>query len=83
MGSRLLKQWIEKPLLKIGKIIRRQNCIEELIEKYELHVNLKRLLCEITDIDRIISKISSLTVNPKELLALKNVLNFFQISKEF
>ena len=74
MGSRLLKQWIEKPLLKIGKIIRRQNCIEELIEKYELHVNLKRLLCEITDIDRIISKISSLTVNPKELLALKKCL---------
>ncbi|BAK81196.1 DNA mismatch repair protein MutS [Candidatus Arthromitus sp. SFB-rat-Yit] len=74
MGSRLLKRWIEKPLLKIGKIIRRQNCVEELIEKYNLHANLKNLLSEITDIDRLISKISLMTINPKELLSLKKCL---------
>lgn len=74
MGARLLRQWIEKPLLKIGTIVRRQNCVEELISNYELHTRLKELLSNITDIDRITSKISSLTVNPKELLLLKKCL---------
>ncbi len=74
MGGRLLKQWIEKPLIKIGTIVRRQNCVEELINSYDLHAKLRELLKDITDIDRIISKISSLTVNPRELLSLKRSL---------
>lgn len=74
MGARLLRQWIEKPLLKIGTIVRRQNCVEELISNFELHSRLKELLGDITDIDRITSKISLLTVNPKELLSLKRCL---------
>ncbi len=74
MGARLLKQWIEKPLLKINKIIKRQNSIEELIENFDLHSKLKELLSDITDIDRIVSKISSLSINPREMLALKKCL---------
>lgn len=74
MGARLLKQWIEKPLLKSGKIIKRQNSIEELIENFELHSRINDLLLDITDLDRIIAKISNFSINPKEMLSLKKCI---------
>lgn len=74
MGARLLKQWIEKPLLKAEKIVERQNSIEELIENYEIHESFRDKLSSISDIDRIISKISSFSINPKEMLVLKKCI---------
>ncbi|OAT87266.1 DNA mismatch repair protein MutS [Candidatus Arthromitus sp. SFB-turkey] len=74
MGARLLKQWIEKPLLKSGKIVKRQNCIEELINNFDLHSKLKEMLSDITDIDRIIAKVSNFSINPKEMLTLKKCI---------
>lgn len=74
MGARLLRQWIEKPLLKSGKIVKRQNCIEELINNFDLHSKLKEMLSDITDIDRIIAKVSNFSINPKEMLTLKKCI---------
>lgn len=74
MGSRMLKQWIEKPLLKAGKIIKRQNSIEELMSNFELHSRISDMLVEITDLDRIIAKISNFSINPKEMLSLKKCI---------
>lgn len=74
MGARLLRQWIEKPLLKSGKIVKRQNCIEELINNFDLHSKLKKMLSDITDIDRIIAKVSNFSINPKEMLTLKKCI---------
>lgn len=76
MGARLLKQWIEKPLLKSGKIVKRQNCIEELINNFDLHSRLKKMLSNITDIDRIIAKVSNFSINPREILTLKKCIKF-------
>lgn len=82
MGARLLKQWIEKPLLKTGKIIKRQNCIEELINNFELYARLKEILSEITDIDRITAKLSNFSINPKEMIALKKCINVLPTIKK-
>lgn len=76
MGARLLKQWIEKPLLKLGKIIKRQNSVEELMNSYDMHEKLIQLLSSISDIDRIIAKISNFSINPKEILMLKKCIKF-------
>lgn len=74
MGSRLLKQWIEKPLLKSGKIVKRQECIEELINNFELTTKIKEILSDISDIDRIVAKLSNFSINPKEMLVLKKCI---------
>lgn len=82
MGARLLRQWIEKPLLKSGKIAKRQNCIEELINNFDLHSKLKEMLSDITDIDRIIAKVSNFSINPKEMLTLKKCIKLLPYIKK-
>ena len=72
MGARLIRNWIEQPLINKEKIEKRLNAVEELVLNIALHENLKDVLKDIYDIQRIVGKISSKNVNAKELLSLKN-----------
>ena len=82
MGARLIKQWIEKPLISLPKITKRQDAIEELINNFDICSKLKSFLSNISDLDRIISKISNFSINPKEMLAFKNcIINLPEIKK--
>ncbi|NMA58415.1 DNA mismatch repair protein MutS [Clostridium cochlearium] len=72
MGARLLRNWIEQPLINKEKIDKRLNAVEELVLNISLHQDLKDVLRDIYDIQRIVGKISSKNVNAKELLSLKN-----------
>lgn len=74
MGGRQLRKWVEQPLIKRIDIEDRLNAVEELSQNLLLHEDLKVELTSIYDIERIVGKVASKSVNAKELLALKNSL---------
>ena len=70
MGGRMLRSWLEKPLLDIGEITRRQRGVEELVENTILRGELMDALGEISDFERIQTRIVTGTVNCRDLLGL-------------
>jgi DNA mismatch repair protein MutS len=74
MGARMLRSWLEQPLIDSNKINYRLDAVEEMFSDISLRENLKTSLNNIYDIERICSKISYGTVNPKDMIALKNSL---------
>ncbi|WP_055667785.1 DNA mismatch repair protein MutS [Desnuesiella massiliensis] len=86
MGSRLLRKWVEQPLLVKERIEERLSAVEELTNNLPLKENLVECLKSIYDIERITGKISAKSVNAKELISLKNSIgkipNVKQILKE-
>ena len=74
MGSRMLRKWIEQPLINREKILYRLDGVEELYENINLLEDIKIALKDIYDIERIIGKISTKSVNAKELLSLRSSL---------
>lgn len=74
MGGRLLKKWITMPLLNIEQIRFRQNIVQEIIETQDLHTEINNLLKEVSDIERLISKICSFRANPRDCVALNKSL---------
>ncbi|HAT4365358.1 TPA: DNA mismatch repair protein MutS [Clostridium perfringens] len=71
MGSRMLRRWIEEPLVNKEKITLRLNAVEELFNDLSLNDSLKESLHDIYDIERILGKISNKNANAKDLIALK------------
>ncbi len=82
MGGRLLKKWISAPLRKLGPILQRQEGVEELLNKKTLRKNLKNELKEIGDIERLISKVCTGRVNPREILSIKYSLKKIPLIKQ-
>ncbi|WP_027623501.1 DNA mismatch repair protein MutS [Clostridium lundense] len=87
MGGRQLRKWIEQPLINKNMVKNRLDAVEELLNSLSLHEDLKESLKNIYDIERIVGKISSKSVNAKELLSLKNSIeklpNIKNIMKDF
>lgn len=71
MGKRLLRSWIEQPLCNCGKIIARQNAVEELFDNMALLEDETGLLGELYDLERIMARVIYGSANAKELIALK------------
>lgn len=71
MGSRMLRRWIEEPLVNKEKITLRLNAVEGLFNDLSLNDSLKEALHDIYDIERILGKISNKNANAKDLIALK------------
>lgn len=74
MGARLLKSWICQPLKNISEITQRQNIIEEFILKSEIRNNLINVLSKIYDIQRLSTRLSNNSANPRDFLSLKDTL---------
>ena len=75
MGSRLLKQFILKPLASKDEILKRQSVVDTLMDKFLLREDLKNELKEFYDLDRLASKISFGSCNGRDLLQLKKSLS--------
>ncbi|HZK52712.1 MAG TPA: DNA mismatch repair protein MutS [Desulfosporosinus sp.] len=73
-GGRLLKNWIEKPLLRQEAIDQRLQVIEELTSDAFLRRDLFKLLSGVYDLERLMGKVSYGTANAKDLLALAQTL---------
>jgi len=72
MGSRMLRRWLQYPLLEIGEINRRYDAIDELRGDTIRIQNLVALIKEMADLERISSKVGYRHANPKDLIAIKN-----------
>lgn len=72
MGSRLLKEFILKPLTNVKDIEERHDLIELLNKEFLLKSELKEFLYEIYDLERLVGKVSISSVNARDLLQLKN-----------
>lgn len=71
VGARLLRKWIEQPLLDKGQIQKRLDAVEELKDDVLLREELKEYLSSVYDIERLMTKIVYATANARDLIALK------------
>ena len=87
MGARLLKKWIHQPLKNLDEIKERQNAVEELIQNTGARISLINLLEQIYDIQRLSTRLSNNSANPRDFLALRDSIKllplFAQILKGF
>ncbi len=74
MGSRLLRRWVLHPSTDIREIERRQNSVEELIEKSAARGNLGNVLADVADIERLVSRLATRSGAPRDLAALRDSL---------
>lgn len=72
MGSRTLRQMIEQPLIDAETILNRQSAIEELCKNAVTRDEMREYLNAVYDLERLMGKVSYLSVNPMDMIALKN-----------
>jgi len=82
MGGRLLEKWISAPLRKLEPILQRQEAVSDLFRNATLRKNLQDELKEIGDLERLISKVCTARVNPRELLNVKSSLKKIPLIKQ-
>ncbi len=74
MGARLMRTFIEQPLIHRDAILDRQNAIEELNLSYISREEIREYLNPVYDLERLIGRISYKSANPRDLIAFKNSL---------
>lgn len=82
MGGRMLKKWVENPLINIEEITYRLDSVEELKNNVIKQDILIEYLNKIYDIERLVTKIVYGNVNARELVSLKNSLEFLPNIKQ-
>lgn len=75
MGARLLKQWLESPLTDISAIQRRQSAISEFISRSGEREGLRDYLKSIADFERIVGRVETGSVSPRDFTALRESLS--------
>lgn len=74
MGGRLLRKWLEAPLIRIADITRRQDAVEDLVLHEIMRQDLADVLDRIYDFERILTRIETGTATPKDMVALRESL---------
>ena len=70
MGGRLLRRWLLFPLLDIARIRRRHDAVERLVEKQSAREASRKILSELGDIERLVSRARLGVASPRDLVAL-------------
>ena len=71
-GARMLRKWVEHPLLNTSAIVRRQGAVEELCNDFMLREELTESLSHVLDLERLITRIIYGSANGKDLRAVSN-----------
>jgi len=74
MGARLLRRWVLFPLRDPVAIERRQNVVEYFLRHAEVRATMREHIITVGDLERVISKVATGRVSPRELVQLKNAL---------
>jgi DNA mismatch repair protein MutS len=82
MGGRLLRRWIEQPLIETAAIEERQDAVECYVENPMLSAELREVLNAIYDIERLMGRVSYGSANARDLLALKGSLSVLPALRE-
>ncbi|SET39137.1 DNA mismatch repair protein MutS [Salinibacillus kushneri] len=87
MGARMMKKWIDRPLLSTKEITKRQSQVEGLLEQYFERETLRDALKEVYDLERLSGRVAYGNVNARDLIQLKKSLiqtpEIVQVLKEF
>lgn len=75
MGARLLRKWVEQPLVGVNEILARQNAVTELFDNFIAKEELQRLLSEINDLERLMTRVVFNTTNGKDMKAIEQSVN--------
>ncbi len=81
-GARMLKMWIEHPLLSVSEILRRQNAVTELFESYMLREDIADLLDGVLDLERLVARVVFGSANARDLRAICSTLSVVPKVKE-
>ncbi|MBQ3045758.1 MAG: DNA mismatch repair protein MutS [Clostridia bacterium] len=82
MGKRMLRSWLEQPLLNIAKITKRHNAVEELVDNPSLRDDIVDAMTGCQDMERLITRIAYSTANARELKGLSSTLCRLPLIKE-
>ncbi|MBI5854014.1 MAG: DNA mismatch repair protein MutS, partial [Nitrospirae bacterium] len=74
MGSRLLQEWISRPLIELAPIVDRLDAVDNLLTDYQSRTAIRQILRSISDLSRLSSRVSLGSITPRELLGLKQSL---------
>ncbi|WP_417888693.1 DNA mismatch repair protein MutS [Xanthomarina gelatinilytica] len=74
MGGRLLKRWLALPLKDVKKIKQRHEVVDYLSKNKQILQKIQNHIKHIGDLERLISKVATGKVNPREVIQLKNSL---------
>ncbi len=87
MGGRMLRSFLEKPLVDCEKINKRLYAISELYENITVREELSEVLADIYDMERILGKVACKSATPKDMVSLKQSLfmlpRLYEIIKNF
>ena len=75
MGSRLLKRWLDRPLINLDQITERQDKVAVLLDHYFERSNLQEELTKVYDLERLAGRVAYGSVNGRDLIQLKTSLN--------
>ena len=75
MGGRMLKRWLALPLKDLKAIQQRHQVVEQLLKNEDIRFELGRKIERIADLERLISKVATARITPREVLILKNSLD--------
>ncbi|MCI1692881.1 DNA mismatch repair protein MutS [Aneurinibacillus aneurinilyticus] len=81
MGGRLLRRWIDKPLLSKAEIERRQEAVQALLDGWLARDELRTSLKEVYDLERLAGRIAYGTASPRDLVQLKSSLQSIPMLK--
>ena len=81
-GARMLKMWIEHPLLSVSEILHRQNVVTELFESYMLREDIADLMDGVLDLERLVARVVFGSANARDLRAICSTLSVVPKIKE-
>ncbi|HAU32093.1 MAG TPA: DNA mismatch repair protein MutS [Desulfotomaculum sp.] len=82
MGGRQLRSWIDRPLLNLNSIIKRQEAVEETAGNLIFRYELKQILSSIYDLERLSARVAYGSANARDLMALKNSISVLPSLKQ-
>lgn len=82
MGGRLLKQWLDRPLIQQKQIISRQEMVASLLSSYFERIDIQGALTKVYDLERLAGRVAFGNVNGRDLIQLKTSLEQVPMIRE-
>lgn len=82
LGARMLRRWIDRPLIDSKEIARRLDSVEELAENIEVREELSLALKRVRDLERLAGRVAFGSVSPRDCLSIKETLEAIPSIKE-
>jgi len=82
MGKRLIRRWLEQPLLDIEQIEERLDAVAEMVTNLQFHGQIRDSVSKIYDLERLAGKLGSGLASPRDLVNLKYSLRMLPVLKE-